>query len=244
MSGLRDPEIENLLGADIGRSPDVSLAYRQVQHRVRVLRRRRAATIGCATCVTLVGVAALTLARPNAEHMQTGDGSSPANTRQLRPSITTATSTTPESTSSTGVVTTTLDDVTSTTAGAATNIATPPFPSAATPDHTSTPGMHTPAATSTTPAVPAGSEVPATTATTAPSDRQTFVGSGGRITVGLVDGSLVLVSFQPEAGFTAEIVHPSGNHVEVHFKSDPHVTKARVDLESGQMQKKFEESNS
>lgn len=240
MNNFTDREIETLLGKASGRSPDVSLAYEQVQRRVRGARRRRAVAVGGA-CVALLGVAALTLTRPNTEHSQLGDQSSSTGGQQLRPGIDSTPSTIPASTSTSAVVsvTTTGADTSSTVDDAATSIATPPTPPTTAAVRPANPGSTTPVATSTT-ELSMNSGAPPTVAL---ASTQTFVGVGGRVTVRLAGDSLTLVSFQAEAGFTAEVQHPTGSHVEVRFVSASHVTTARVDLEDGRMHNKFEESD-
>ncbi|MGB8857781.1 MAG: hypothetical protein WCC60_00925 [Ilumatobacteraceae bacterium] len=78
--------------------------------------------------------------------------------------------------------------------------------------------------------------------TTAAAVTQTFGGIGGSITVRMEGGTLTLVSYQPADGFTAEVRHQSGSHVEVRFESAMHRTTARVDRDGGAMVDRFDES--
>jgi hypothetical protein len=54
--------------------------------------------------------------------------------------------------------------------------------------------------------------------------------------------TLTLVASTAAAGFTTEVKHSSGGHVEVRFESDAHRTDARVDLVNGTMTNNFTES--
>ena len=239
MSDFRDDDVEHLLDTASGRTLDIDLAYAQVQRRVRTAQRRRAAAIGTTTCLALAGIAALTFARPSSERLQPAGRPASTNSRPPSSDAAIAPSTTTEGSVATEVVpvtTTTATDVTA-TSEITTNIATPPTTSAAV---TQTQPPITPPTTSTASAATTADDGAPTDPAT---DTQTFIGIGGRITVRLADGSLVLVSYQAEAGFSTAVNHPSGSHVEVRFESATHVTDARVELEDGQMQKKFEESD-
>ena len=65
---------------------------------------------------------------------------------------------------------------------------------------------------------------------------------GGSITVRNDGDTLTLVASTAAAGFTTEVKHSSGGHVEVRFESDAHRTDARVDLVNGTMTNNFTES--
>ena len=65
---------------------------------------------------------------------------------------------------------------------------------------------------------------------------------GGSITVRNDGDTLTLVANAAAAGFTTEVRHSSGGHVEVRFESDAHRTDARVDLVNGTMTNNFTES--
>jgi hypothetical protein len=236
MSDFRDPELEQLLRNADGATLDVASAYAHVQRRVRTVRRRRVAVVTSAACVALFAVAAFALAHPSDSDgkQAASDTSTPADGSRLAPITTNSavpTTATPSTLAPTTVAPTTALETTST------DVTSEPPVTATTISVSSSPPSPPPTRTT----VPRAS-VPATTVVT-PSE-QTFVGVGGRITVRLQDATLVLVSYQPAAGFTAKVEHESGSRVEVHFESASHETTARVEVDGGQMTKRFEESDS
>ena len=237
MSEFRDDQMEKLFGTGAGSGPDVDAAYERVANRVRAVRRRRAVVAGGALCTLLVGVAALTIVRQvepqrlqpgnldSTRHDSTSHGSTVFDDGSVHAESTTVDTALPATTTVTA--TTTAPATSATSTGPTVTAAIPP-------GQTSAPATQ-PGATvvaSTEPSDTAPSPTPIT---------QTFFGVGGRITVRLENDSLALVSFQAADGFTAEVNHSSGSHVEVRFTSATHETIARVDYEDGAMVQRFEE---
>lgn len=267
MSESHDREMENLLGRAGGPFPDVNVAYRAVQDRVRRAQRRRAlATSGVAFSLLLgAGVLAVNRSGGN-EPVQSG--ASDSSEVRLQPD-TTSVVTTSIAPSTTELATTTVATTTTTTTVPETT-APPPVVDPATQDpavtapkstapkstapKSTTPKTTTPTTTPTTappntatPAVPVD-DGGATTATTPKGSPRpvtsTFSGEGGSIVVRMDGNRVTLVSYEPAAGFQAAVRRHSGSHVEVRFDSGDHRTVARVDLEDGTMVPHFEESDS
>lgn len=107
------------------------------------------------------------------------------------------------------------------------------------------PPTATPTTVGTTTSTTASTTTSTTTSTTGTPPApitQTFTGIGGSITVRNDGDTLTLVANAAAAGFTTEVRHSSGGHVEVRFESDAHRTDARVDLVNGTMTNNFTES--
>ena len=268
MSDFDDPELERILGRSGGPFPDVNLAYQQVQTRVRRAKRRRAAVMGGTACSLLLALGVLAAVRggdgrsiqPGGSSELTGpDGSqlqpdhtageshvsSPNDNQNDSPNDTAGS--TPSSTGdSSGDGTGPTPSITATRSS--TGDASPASSNPAAVSPSNPPPAPTPATTSivppptTTPTTTIGSTTTSTVGTPPAPITQTFTGIGGSITVRNDGDTLTLVANAAAAGFTTEVRHSSGGHVEVRFESDAHRTDARVDLVNGTMTNNFTES--
>jgi hypothetical protein len=263
MTEFHDPELEHLLGRTGGPFPDVNVAYERVQGRVRTAKRRRVAVVGAAACSLLLGAGALAAGRSDgSDSVRPADGDTEVGNTdadRLQPDSTIATTiavttttlpaSTTSSTSSTVAAETTTIAVDTTvatasggntgggsgTGGGSTKTTTPVRPKPTVPTATVPPA--------TTPVTEPPATTPATTAVPAPVTA-TFRGVGGSVVVRMENGALVLVSFQANDGFHADVRRQSGSHVEVRFESRSHRTTARVDLEHDTMVQHFDEEDS
>ena len=263
MSDFDDPELERILGRSGGPFPDVNLAYQQVQTRVRRAKRRRAAVMGGTACSLLLALGVLAAVRggdgrsiqPGGSSELTGPDSS-----QLQPDHTAGEShdsspnatagSTPSSTGdSSGDGTGPTPSITATRSSTGDASPASSNPAAGSPSNPPpTPATSIappPTATPTTVGTTTSTTASTTTSTTGTPPApitQTFTGIGGSITVRNDGDTLTLVASTAAAGFTTEVRHSSGGHVEVRFESDAHRTDARVDLVNGTMTNNFTES--
>jgi hypothetical protein len=87
----------------------------------------------------------------------------------------------------------------------------------------------------------AGETTPATTATTAPDETQTYVAPGGRATVRFAGGALTLVDFSANPGYTAEVQKAETDDVEVRFRPAAGAeSRIRVRIENGSVSSETE----
>lgn len=257
MSEFRDNDLNELLNAAGGPTPDVERAYAQVQGRVRAARRRRAATLGAVACAALVITGVFALGRSTGPDRTRPGSSQTTFVGSTQPRLDNTTLTTIGTPTTVGTTTATatgpVPDLTVTSKPTSTETRAPTPSSTAggsSGQQPGAPGSTSPAAPPPTVGAPPTSVVPTTAVgldgpptTPATNSTQTFIGIGGRITVSLQNGTLSLVSYQSTVGFMATVQHQSGSYVEVIFESGSHQTKARVDLEEGRMSNRFEESD-
>jgi hypothetical protein len=201
-----DPELSHRLGRLAGDTPDAAAAFTRVHSKAVRVRRARVAAWSATTALMIGGVAAAGVGSNDRGSLRPADTSIETSTSDDTTSSSTATT----------VATTVGDSSTPTTTESTAPSSSAPSTAPETSDATSSSAVD-----STEPTVPA------------PSGEGTFSGAGGSIVVATDGSSVMLVSFTPAAGYSADVRSSGGDKVEVRFESSASETRIKVTLSNG-----------